>query len=72
MGRPSSVLVPPQRSGAEGRVALGPGELRLPGGRSPHDFLRTDADGRRTEVERFDTVRPDAIAELRAYARDQT
>jgi hypothetical protein len=62
-GAEESVLNPPQRSTSSGRVALTPGELRLPGGRVPHDFLRTDATGRRVEIERFETVRPDAIVE---------
>ena len=47
-----------------GRVALGPADLRLPGGRVPHDFLRTDAAGERSEVGRFETLRPDVIVEL--------
>jgi hypothetical protein len=54
----------PQRSGAGGRAGLSPGELRLPGGRAPHDFLRTDSAGRKVEVERFETLRPDALLEL--------
>jgi hypothetical protein len=63
-GPGESVLSPPLRSTSAGRVAIGPGELRLPGGRVPHDFLRTDASGVRTEIERFETVRPDASIEL--------
>ncbi len=55
-GPKESVLSPPLRSG--------PADLRLPGGRTPHDFLRTDSRGERVEVERFETVRPDASAEL--------
>ena len=47
-----------------GRVAIGPADLRLPGGRAPHDFLRTDCTGARVEVERFETVRPDVSVEL--------
>ncbi len=63
-GPGESVLSPPLRSTPAGRVAIGPGELRLPGGRAPHDFLRTDPTGARAEVERFETVRPDASVEL--------
>jgi hypothetical protein len=63
-GPAMSVLTPPLRSSAEGRVAIGPGELSLPGGRAPHGFMRTDSRGEHTEVERFETVRPDAILEL--------
>ncbi|HYM56109.1 MAG TPA: replication-relaxation family protein [Solirubrobacteraceae bacterium] len=65
-GAAESVLSPPMRSIGEARAALAPADLRLPGGRAPHDFLRTDATGRRVEVERFETVRPDAIVELPA------
>jgi hypothetical protein len=62
-GAEESVLSPPQRSSPQGRAALAPGELRLPGGLTPHDFLRTDTGGQRVEVERFETVRPDAIVQ---------
>jgi hypothetical protein len=59
------VLCPPFRASGEGRAAIGPGDLRLPGGRTPHEFLRTDlTNGERVEVERFETVRADAIIEL--------
>jgi hypothetical protein len=68
-GPAESVLSPPLRSTPatdrrSASVAIGPGDLRLPGGRTPHDFLRTDAAGARVEVERFETVRPDASVEL--------
>jgi hypothetical protein len=63
-GSGESVLTPPTRSSVDGRLALAPGDLRLPGGRTPHDFLRADATGQRVEVERFETVRPDAIIEV--------
>jgi hypothetical protein len=60
------VLAPPLRSTPEGRTAWGPSELRLPGGRTPHEFLSTDGAGQRSEVARFETVRPDAAIELPA------
>ena len=60
-GPEQSVISPPLRSTPDGRVGLGPGELRLPGGRAAHDFLRTDATGARVEAERFETLRPDAL-----------
>jgi hypothetical protein len=63
-GPEESALSPPLRSTSAGRVAIGPGDLRLPGGRAPHDFLRTDTTGARVEVERFETVRPDASVEV--------
>jgi hypothetical protein len=63
-GASESVLSPPSRSTSEGRRALGPADLTLPGGRSPHEFLRTDQTGERVPVERFETVRPDATIEL--------
>jgi Replication-relaxation len=63
-GAKESVLSPPLRSSADGRRALGPADLTLPGGRSPHEFLRTDPKGERVPVERFETVRPDVTIEL--------
>jgi hypothetical protein len=60
-GPEQAVLSPPVRQSGEGRVALAPADLRLPGGRTPHEFLRSDGAGRMSEVERFETVRPDAI-----------
>ncbi len=61
-GPEESVLSPPRSSSAGGGSAvLAPADLRLPGGRAAHDFLRTNGDGRRVEVERFETIRPDAI-----------
>ncbi len=63
-GAEESVLTVPRRATAAGRVGIAPGDLRLPDGRAPHDFLRTDSAGRRVEVERFETIRPDAIVEL--------
>lgn len=60
-----SVLSPPPGTSGDGpRVPLGPGELRLDGGRTAHEFLSTGRDGRRSEVERFETVRPHATVEL--------
>lgn len=70
-GPGEAVLSPPSRASADGRVALGPGDLRLPGGRTPHDFLRSEAAGGRLEVQRFETVRPDAIVELAPRAAEQ-
>jgi len=66
-GAADSVLSPPTRSLPEGRITLGPAELRLPGGRTAHDFLCTGPDGECVEIERFETVRPDAIVELTEY-----
>jgi hypothetical protein len=64
-GREESVLSPPSRALGPNRVPLTPAQLRLPDGRVPHDFLGYD-DGadRLVEVERFETVRPDAVVEL--------
>jgi hypothetical protein len=63
-GPHGSAISPPTRTTRAGPVALGPRELRLAGGRTPHDFWRTTAAGERLEVERFETVRPDARVEL--------
>jgi hypothetical protein len=71
-GPAEAALSPPARSGADGRGALSPSDLRLPGGRTPHDFLRGDPDGRLVEVERFETVRPDAIVEVAANEHGRT
>jgi hypothetical protein len=63
-GPDESVLSPRLSSTRDGRAWLAPADLRLPGGRVPHDFLRTDPRGQLTAVESFETVRPDAIVEL--------
>ena len=63
-GAREAVLSPPRSSGRDADARLGPDGLRLPSGCAPHAFLRTLADGRRVEVEHFDTIRPDAILEL--------
>jgi hypothetical protein len=70
-GTAESVLSPPMRSVGQARAPLAPADLRLPGGRAPHDFLRTDAGGERGETERFEPVRPDAIVEVRGRARGE-
>jgi hypothetical protein len=54
----------PRNARGEDRDRLGPDQLRLPGGRVPHDFLRTDASGRRVEVESFEPLRPDVLVEI--------
>jgi hypothetical protein len=66
-GRAGSVLAVPRSPSGPGRP-LGPQELRLPGGRVPHDFLRTSGPGR-VETERFDTLRPDATVSMRRAGR---
>ncbi len=62
-GRAGSVLAPPRSPAGPGRPLL-PSELRLPGGRVPHDFLKT-VGRERVEAERFETLRPDATVCLR-------
>jgi Replication-relaxation len=64
LGPEQAVLSPPKVTRGQTRVALGAQDLRLPGGRTPHDFLFTDASGEPVEVERFETIRPDAILEV--------
>jgi hypothetical protein len=71
-GREESVISPPSRTGADGRPVLCAGDLRLPGGRTPHDFLRSDATGETAEVDRFETVRPDAVVAVRGAAPGQS
>jgi hypothetical protein len=59
-GPHESAVSPPTRSREGNRAMLSLAELCLPGGRTPHDFLRTVEHGARVEVERFQSVRPDA------------
>ncbi len=59
-----SVLSPTRRVAGRS-VAVGPDDLRLPGGRVAHDFLRTAGSGERHEVEHFDTVRPAVAVQVR-------
>jgi hypothetical protein len=68
-GGEEAVLSPPLRSTPGGRIHLAPSDLRLPGGRTPHDFLRTGPGGELAEAEHFDTVRPSAIVELSGGVR---
>jgi hypothetical protein len=63
-GAHEAVLEPPSRTTPSGRVTLSLADLRLPGGRVPHDFTRTGGAGAPIELDRFETVRPDAVVEL--------
>ncbi len=58
-GPEQSVISPPSRSKSGDEQLLSLADLRLPGGRIPHDFLRTVEVGTRIEVERFQSIRPD-------------
>jgi predicted transcriptional regulator len=58
-GPDESAISPPLRSRGRERSTFGPADLSLPGGRTPHDFLRTADWGRRVEVECFQSIRPD-------------
>src|SRR4051812_864500 len=64
-GPRGSHVAPPARTVGGEKIAYGPGDLKLPGGRTPHGFLRTDLHRRRVEVERFRAVEPDATIEVR-------
>lgn len=59
-GPEESAIAPPLRSRDGERKMLSLAELSLPGGRTPHDFLRTLDSGVRVEAESFQTIRPDA------------
>jgi hypothetical protein len=59
-GPEQSVISPRKHSKSGDGPMLAPCDLCLPGGRTPHDFMRTLADGDRVEVERFQSIRPDA------------
>jgi hypothetical protein len=67
-GSRESVLSPPTKEPTRNHLA--PADLRLPGGRVPHDFLRTVGEGELVEPDRFETIRPDAIVELAGRAVD--
>lgn len=69
-GADEAVLEPPGRATPSGRAALSPAELRLPGGRVPHDFTRTIGAGAPIELDRVETIRPDAVIELPGAAID--
>ena len=62
LGPEQAAIAPPSRAGSA--AAIGPGELRLPDGRVPHDFLQEGAGGERLEVARFQTLRPDAVVRV--------
>jgi hypothetical protein len=64
-GPDQSAISPPSHSRSPDRAILAPPDLRLPGGRTPHDFLRTVGPGRRVQVERFQSVRPDVTLSFR-------
>jgi hypothetical protein len=64
-GPRNSYVAPPWRTLDGERRAVGPDELRLPGGRTPHGFLRTDRAHQRVAVEQFMAIEPDATVELR-------
>jgi hypothetical protein len=62
-GRHMCAISPPRLSRAGDSNVCGPADLHLPGGRTPHEFLRSQPGGGRAEFERFETIRPDiAIA----------
>jgi hypothetical protein len=69
-GPRGSHVAPPARTVAGERIAYGPSDLRLPGGRTPHGFLPADMHRRRVEVERFRAIEPDATIELRLQHGD--
>jgi hypothetical protein len=70
-GPRNSYVAPPLRTRDGDRRPIGPDELRLPGGRTPHGFLRTDRGRRRVPVEQFAAIEPDATVELRFRDRER-
>jgi Replication-relaxation len=68
-GPARSAITPPMRSTPTGRTTIGPADLRLPDGLVPHEFTRASGgDGEPVEIERFQTIRPDAVVALDARA----
>jgi hypothetical protein len=71
-GPRSGYLAPPWRTVQGERHDYGPDDLRLPGGRTPHGFLRSDQGRRaRVPVTRFEALEPDATVELRIQSGRQ-
>jgi hypothetical protein len=68
-GSHCSALSPPS---SVARAPATPAALALPGGRVPHDFLRTKPGGERVELERFGTIRPDLTIALTAREGPRT
>lgn len=64
-GPEESVITPPSRLKSGEHQLIGPADLSLPGGRAPHDFLRTVNSGSRVEVQHFQTIRPDASLHMK-------
>jgi hypothetical protein len=64
-GPRNSYVAPPTRGAGGERRAIGPDDLRLPGGRNAHGFLRTDRGRHRVAVEEFAAIEPDLTIELR-------
>ncbi len=58
-GPGESAITPPSRQKGGERLLLAPADIRLPGGRTPHNFLHSVDSGPRVEVQRFQTIRPD-------------
>lgn len=58
IGAHGAVLCPPVRSTPQGPAALGPADLRLPGGRAPHGFQPAGGTPRPDSEIRFETIRP--------------
>ena len=71
-GPRNGYVAPPTRSAGGPRRAIGPDDLRLPGGRNPHGFLRTDRGRQRVAVEEFAAIEPDLTIELRLREAAQT
>lgn len=59
-GPAESVISPQKHSRSGDGPILTLRDLCLPGGRTPHDFTRILENGDRVEVERFQSIRPDA------------
>lgn len=70
IGPQHAPLSPPARSDGQARAAIGPAQLRLGGGRVPHNFVRIGAGGERSEVDGFETVRPALRLEVVAAAEE--
>ena len=66
----AAMISPPSLRHSAGAGPIGPGQLVLPGGRTPHNFAGLDCKGARVEIDRFEPVRPLLKLELSSSVSD--
>jgi hypothetical protein len=66
----AAMILPPSLRHGVGAGSIGPGQLVLPCGRTPHNFMGLDRKGARAEIDRFESVRPLLKLELSSSVSD--